>query len=181
LCLGSWFPREVYDQGGNLLAEGRTAQSRSGLARVFPGLAPVDLFDVHGQLQFLLSTNKGWDRKLFAATAADGKEIGTVVLKGEQRGRILVAGAPAGQIRDATASRWGLKTGYRRDDFTVYDANDNRVGRVAHLDSKGQTPLVIEIEQSASETVRTLMLIVGAAIRYRGRLEGPTPLPRDKH
>jgi hypothetical protein len=90
------------------------------------------------------------------------------VLKGEQRGRILVAGAPAGQIRDATASRWGLKTGYRRDDFTVYDANDNRVGRVGHLDSKGQTPLVIEIEQSASETFRALMLIVGAAIRFRG-------------
>jgi hypothetical protein len=181
LCLGSWFPREVYDQGGHLLAEGQPAQSRSGLARVIPGLAPVDLFDVHGDLQFFLSTNKGWDRELFAATAADGREIGTVVLKGEQRGRILIAGTPAGQIRDATASRWGFKTGYRRDDFTVYDANDNRVGRVAQLDSKAQTPLVIEIEQSASETFRALMLIVGAAIRYRGELEGPVPLPRDKH
>jgi hypothetical protein len=181
LCLGYWFPREVYDQGGNLLAEGRTTQSRSGLARVLPRLASVELFDVHGQLQFVLSTNKPWDRKLFTATAADGREIGTVVSQGKQRGRILVDGAPAGQIMDATASRWGLKTGYKRDDFTVYDANDGRVGRVAQLDSKEQTPLVIEIEQSASETFRALMLIVGAAIRYRRQLEGPAPLPRDKH
>jgi hypothetical protein len=165
VCIsGEWYPREIYDQHGSLLAFGKHQQTgRHSRLRKLLGSEGVDLLDIHGQTQLGLSAERRWTPRLFKATASDGNEIGAVVATGEGRGSLLAGGATVGRLEPSPAL-----FGRNRGRYNLYDMGSVEVGCITHrTTSFGFTTYhVIEIDHRASETIRALVLAASAAVNY---------------
>jgi hypothetical protein len=167
VCLaGPFRPLEVYDQRGAMLAFA-TQRGDSRLERLLRSGPRSDIFDIHGQLELRLDTDRTWAPRLFRATSPDGDEIGRVIAAGDGRGSILADGVRVGDLRVPTGV-WGqFGIGGRRGRYTLRDANDSEVGRITSRMFVGRpTCNVIEVEQQASGTLRALVLSASLAVSY---------------
>jgi hypothetical protein len=166
VCFGGpWYPQEIYDQHGHLLAVREWQQNCSRLQKLFR-CGGVEVLDPRGQTLLGLSTDRAWSPRLFRATAPDGNEIGAVTVAGKGRGSILAARATVGYLKPPHGLWSKLGLGRNRGRYTLYDANDNEVGRITHRTSPLKPYNVIEIDQRASETLRVLVLAASAAVNY---------------
>lgn len=161
-------PREIYDQTGKLLAfrKRQDSDSRSRIENLL-GWRGVDLLDNSGQTQLHLSPDSFWTPRLFKATAPDGKEIGEVIVAQKGRGSMLAAGATVGCLKRPPGLSSRLDIGHARGRYTLYNADDDEVGRITHRTTWLQGNYnVIEIDDRASETFRALVLAASAAVDF---------------
>jgi hypothetical protein len=158
--------REIYDQHGNLLA---STDWPSGHGRPSPlqKLIPGTYFDIRGQSQISLARDyrhRIGPAHAIKATAPDGHEIGTVAIRGSSRGSIVAAGATVGYLKPPSVlGLVGL--GPNRGRYAVYDAHGRVVGRITRRRGFIEYA-VIEIDQSAAEGLRALMLAASAAVKH---------------
>jgi hypothetical protein len=167
VCVGTPYPRKIYDQGGNLLAIGKRQPNRQRLERPRRDVG-LDIVDVRGipQLRVVFEYSR---RELIVCktTAPDGGELGTIIVTGSKNGSFFAAGAPVGRLQQSLRGWASVGVGRNRKRHAITDSNDNEVGRITFRESLlGEVYNVIEIEQGTSETLRALILAASAFVDH---------------
>jgi hypothetical protein len=160
---GPWYPREIYDQQGNLLAFTKRQQRDNRIQNLLRSGSKVDLFDIHGRIQLSSRTDRTWNPRLFTTTAPDGSELGTVTATGRESGLIVANGAPLASIRRPPGL---LSVVLHHRGFTLYDADDLEVGHIRFSMTPFKHCRVVDLDHRASESLRANLLAVVAAVNY---------------
>ena len=159
----SWYPQEIYDQHGNLLAFTKRQQSGGRLQKLLRSGSRVDLFDLRGQIQLSSCMDRTWNPCLLTTTGPDGSEIGTVTTSGKRRGLILADGATVGRLEFPPGL---VNKVLRRGGYTLYDADGIEVGHIRFSMTALKHCRVIDVDHRASETLRANLFAAAAAVNY---------------
>jgi hypothetical protein len=154
--------KKIHDQDGRLLATFRSAASNPSIFRhMFLGVPRVfEIVDVRDRMVLMVEENSSSSE--FKAMAADGTDIGTVLVKHGWRPRHVFQAADGETIGSLC---W---TGIRK--YSVRDPQDVEVGRITHIPfamiRRRVECNVIEINQGMSGTMRALMLPASKAVSH---------------
>ncbi len=114
-----------------------------------------------------MGTDRTWGPRLLWVNSPENNEIGTVIIGGKERGSVLAAGTCVGQLRIRPGTWGSFGIAGIHGHYTLRDVNDDEVGRITNSMFVGRPACnVIEIDEQASPTLRTLVLAASTAVSY---------------
>jgi hypothetical protein len=152
---------ELYDQRGKLLA---TARPEAGGSRVrrWLGSGALVWSMPDGRPLVTVSPDGKLNPGYYAASSPDGTELGTVIVKGSEKGSLSVAGEVVGCLK-RPPMRQRLRGNCPK--FYLYDASLVEVGRITHRRRFARWT-VLEVRRQAAQPLRNLLLAADAAVDY---------------